>query len=142
MLLTLQNLQYHIRKAYIELDTLFGPKSNIPPFQGPGQGNSASGGPWATIIIVLLKILRKEGYGAQCISLLSKELTNLAGFAFGDDTYLIHILLDQSITRHELSKAMQEALDLWEYSLRLTGCDFVPNKSWVHSISFSWPHSG
>ena len=44
MILTLQNLQHHIRIAYEEPNAFIGPKENLPIFQGSGQGNGDSGG--------------------------------------------------------------------------------------------------
>ena len=99
MLLTLQNLQHCIRTAYGDPDTSFGPRSNLPSFQGAGKRNAARGGAWASNSTVLLSV-REEGYGAQIISLVSKELTKSSRFSFVGDTDLIHMSLNPSATLH------------------------------------------
>ena len=81
-------------------------------------------------------MLRKDGYGARFDSTISNELTKIIGFHFVDDNDLIHMSDDVNAELFELSEHMQDALDLWEYGLQLTGGVLVPSKSWLHPISF------
>ena len=104
-----------MRTIYGDSQTSFEPSDNLPPFQRIGQGNGNSGTVWAAIITILLNILHNEGYGAHFISSIIKEVTDILGFAFIDDTELIHIDINPSTTIIEFSETMQTAIDLREH---------------------------
>ena len=62
-------------------------------------------------------MLREDGYGVQFTSVISKELTKFVGFAFADDTGLIHMGDDGIGKLFEISYHMKKLLDLWEHGL-------------------------
>jgi len=65
--------------------------------------------------------MRQRGYGLSILSDLSFSALIMAGFAFVDDTDIIHSANDPHTCPFELLKQAQTALCTWEGILRATG---------------------
>ena len=91
------------------------------PLQGVGQGNGAGPAIWVAISTVLLTIMRQRGYGLSILSTLSFSALVMAGFAFVDDTDIIHSANDPHTCPFEVLQQAQTALNTWEGILRATG---------------------
>ena len=76
---------------------------------------------WVAISAVLLTIMRSKGFGLTLLTALSWEALVIAGFAFVDDTDLIHSARHPNTSSEQVLQESQEALDTWEGSLRDTG---------------------
>jgi len=79
---------------------------------GIGQGNGAGPAIWAVVSTPILDILRSMGFGFSYITPISNQFIRFVGFAFVDDTDLLHMWHHNS-SREEVTKKLQESLDLW-----------------------------
>jgi hypothetical protein len=92
---------------------------------GIGQGNGG-GPPIWTISSTLLNILRSKGYGLKMITPITQQILTFVGYSFVDDTDIVQS--DGSPTPETIRK-LQEAVDTWESSLKVTGGALGPDKS-------------
>ena len=65
--------------------------------------------------------MRQRGHGLSIISALSFSALVMAGFAFIDDTDIIHSANDPHTCSFEVLQQAQTALNTWEDILRVTG---------------------
>jgi hypothetical protein len=91
MLETIQNMKHHIRTNYGDSVFTMTSSGTLIPYQGILQGNGASPATWVIISAPLLDMLRTAGNGGHFVSPISKEKSHTVGFAFVDDTDLIHL---------------------------------------------------
>ena len=136
MLEAFQQVEHHVQTAYGNSDNFMTALLHEIPFQGVGQGNAAATTIWATISLVLLQMLKEEGFGASIITPLTQELIQTVGFAFVDDADLIQSALNSSKTIHSVMEKMQQMLNLWEGALKATGGALDPNKSFIYAIDY------
>jgi len=61
------------------------------PMYGIGQGNGAGPAIWAVVSTPILDILRSMGFGFSYIIPISDHFIRFVGFAFVDDTDLLHM---------------------------------------------------
>jgi hypothetical protein len=61
------------------------------PMYGIGQGNGAGPAIWAVVSTPILDILRSMGFGFSYITPISNQFIRFVGFAFVDDTDLLHM---------------------------------------------------
>ena len=113
------------------------------PFQGIGQGNGAGPATWALISALLLAIMSSQGFGLNFTSILSFTAIAMVGFAFVDDTDLIHsanhpdpIYHKRSPTINKVRAEAQQDLNLWEGLIRATGGALNVKKSFWYSVDF------
>ena len=67
-------------------------------------------------------MMRTAGHGYQFTSPLSKQTSNIVGFAFVDDTDLVEGSGSKvDLTMEEVMNSVQEAVDRWEGGLKTTG---------------------
>lgn len=81
-------MTHPVRTGYGDSDTTYCAHWKNAP-QGVLQGNAAGPFIWAILSSVIFDILRKKGFCDTFCMCLSRELFELVGFAFGDDTDLI-----------------------------------------------------
>ena len=121
MMRTLQTVKHKICTAYGDSKVDYGGPFLSKPLQGVGQGNGAGPAIWVAISTVLLTIMRQKGYGLSILSTLSFSALVMAGFAFVDDTDIIHSANDPHTCPFEVLQQAQTALNTWEGILRATG---------------------
>jgi len=109
------------------------------PTAGIGQGNRAGPQIWVAVSTPLFKILREEGFVATFICALTKQQRQMAGFAFIDDTNLL--VTDETNKEIQVTRKMQESLQLWHGLLQATGGNLVPEKCFWYLIDFRWEHT-
>jgi hypothetical protein len=134
MMLTLQKALHFINTAFGDSDLHYGLTS--PPLQGAGQGNGAGPAIWALISAVLLSIMRQQGFGLNIVTVFSALSVVLAGYAFVDDTDIIHAAPGVYTKGEELVPQMQCVLDTWEGLLRATGGALRDDKSYWYLLDY------
>ena len=142
MFSTLQNLEHTIPTAYGDSESNYGGDRWIIPLQGVYQGNGAGPIIWAVISSPLLEIMRKEGFGTFFKAAIDGEQIRIAGYAFVDDTDLIQTGRTSDATAQEITKSMQEALQMWEGLVRASGGALVVDKSVWWLLDFHWHPDG
>ena len=90
MMRTLQAAKQKKCTVYGYYSITYGGSCLYPPLQGFGHGNGAGPVIWVAISTVLLAIMRQRGFRFSIFSSLSFTSLVLAGFAFVDDTDIIH----------------------------------------------------
>jgi hypothetical protein len=132
MMLTLLTAWHYVTTAFGESKRRY--RGIDRPLQGIGQGNGAGPAIWAVISAVLLCIMRDSGYGLNFITATSSLAIVLAGFAFVDDTALLHAAPHPSTTAATLVPQMQQVVDTWEGLLRATCGDLRDDKSYWYLL--------
>ena len=140
MLTTLKIARHHIKTAYGILKTSYGPDDN-EFLQGIGQGNGCGPAIWAAISSPLLKFMNEQGWGAKFKSPISKNNMNLVGFAFVDDTDLIHTDAEVTSRSSETAQQVRKAMEDWEFAIQFTGGALVPEKCFWTMVEFEWKQS-
>ena len=118
---TLQAASHKICTAYGDSTSKYGGHCNYPPLQGVGQGNGAGPAIWVAISAVLLTIMRVKGFGFSVLSAISLKALVLAGFAFVDDTNIIHAADNPYTNSLDVLEKAQSAITTWEGILGATG---------------------
>jgi hypothetical protein len=135
---TLQNLEHQIRTAYGDSDHYQGGLQWMLPMHGVGQGNGAGPAIWAAVSTQLLNMLWNSGVGSFFKSPISGKDICFVGYAFVDDTDLIHTADDEFSTGNDVTLELQRALDIWEVGLHATRGAIVPEKSHWYLVDFCW----
>jgi hypothetical protein len=112
------------------------------PLQGIGQGNGAGPAIWAVIGAVFLSVMRDSGFELNYITALSATSIVLAGFAFVDNTDLLHVAPHPSTPAETLIPQMQQVVDTWEGLLRATGGALRDDKSYWHLLDYKFQQGG
>ena len=124
MLVTIQELQHHVRTAVGTSDSTMA-HAEGSPFQGVCQGNGASPTIWVAVSAPLIEMMRTAGHGLTFESPLSKQKDQFVGFAFVDDTDIVSGDLScADITVEQVYDSIQQAIDCWEGDLKATGGGF------------------
>ena len=138
MIETIQTMDHYVRTAFGDSEGAYGPEQDNAPAQGILQGNGAGPAGWFAISTVLIQALRDAGYGMQEWSIIKQRAVCVTCFAFVDDTDLIHVNHDRSVTTGALIEEAQKALHLWEDLLTATGGALAPNKSYWYLVEVIW----
>ena len=139
MISTLQQLSHTVRPAYGESESSYGgPPTSKPALQGCGQGNGAGPQMWATISSPLFDALREAGFGAKFISAISHKLVDYVGFSFVDDTDQVQTSQFEGESMESIAAKLQDAVNLWEGGIRVSGGALAPEKSHWYAIDFRW----
>jgi hypothetical protein len=134
MIETIQEMEHHIRTAFGNSNSAYGNDPNKPPPQGILQGSGAGQAGWASIVAVLTKTMKKEGFGYKVWTLIRQRAITLACFAYVDDADLIHASSDRSTSTLQVLQEAQEALELWEGLIHATGGALAPEKSYWYLV--------
>ena len=135
MMETLQQAKHFIKTAY-GISTVNYGADEYPPSQGVGQGNGAGPAIWVVISAILLQIMRDSGWGFTWTTALSMTAVFLVGFAFVDDTDLIHVAINAFTTAEDILDDAQRMLNTWEGLLEATGGALRPEKCFWYMIDF------
>ena len=109
MMETLQSLAHSVCTAFGESTTTYGDQV-YPPFQGSGQGNGAGPTIWALINSLLFSIMQSHGFGLNLTTCLSILSVSMVGFAFVDDTDIIHAAQSPHTGGHQIGVEMQQSV--------------------------------
>jgi hypothetical protein len=134
-------------RAWHVVNTAFGDSTRhyrglAQPLQGIGQGNGAGPAIWAVISAVILRVMRDSGFGLNYITALSATAIVLAGFAFVDDTNLLHATPHPSTPAGTLIPQMQQVVDTWEGLLRATSGALRDDKSFWYLLDYKFQQGG
>jgi hypothetical protein len=136
---TLQEAVHQVRTGYGDSVATYGGEAWLVPIHGIGQGNGAGPAIWAVVSSPLLNALRAKGFGCDIVCPLSGLFVKFVGYAFVDDTDIIQSALADS--PQDAAALLQQALDTWENSLKLTCGAIVPEKTVWWLIHFKWEGS-
>jgi len=131
---TLQEAVHQVRTGYGDSVSTYGGELWLVPIHGIGQGNGAAPAIWAVVSSPLLNALRAKGFGCEIVCPLSKSFIRFVGYAFVDDTDIIHSALLNS--PQDAAALLQQALDTWEHSLKLTCGAIIPEKNSLVAHTF------
>jgi len=124
MIITIQQMQHHIRMAFGESEQSCGPNPSGPPPQALIQGNGAAPAAWSAITAILVDCMKGEGYGYKAWAPISQRAMTLVCFGFVDDTNLILNNNDPGVTSEDLIDEAQLELSTWE------GSSVLPEEPW------------
>jgi hypothetical protein len=82
----------------------------------------------------MIKKMRDQGFGYAVWTLIQQRAIAIVGFAFMEDTDLIHTDHDRKKLTQQLLVEAQEALALWEGLLHATGGAIAPQKSYWYLV--------
>lgn len=122
----LNEMTHNISTAHGVSEKCYGGKDTFP--NGMCQGNGAAAQAWAAISSILLTICQEQGYGADIISAINKEIGTIVGFAFVDDTDLAD-MAKKGEDDEKLVKRIQKCLTLWNELIETTGGALEPEKT-------------
>ena len=88
---------------------------------------------WAVVSILVLKVMRSEGFGTFFRACISGEDIRFIGYSFVDDTDLIQTARNCNDQEADVAAEMQHAVNTWEGAIR--------SKSFWYLIGFKW-HEG
>ena len=138
-------MEHCIRTSFGDSEDTYGGLGWSHPPHGTIQGNGASPLIWAAVSTVLFLALKQKNYGGAFHAPITRMLTQMAGFAYVDDTDLIQTKRLASDSIEDIVDELQGSLDVWQGTLRATGgaldCD-DPNKSYWYSIDYEWNKHG
>lgn len=143
MLETIQQMKFQIRTLYGDSDAFLDGAVRLIPFQGNLQGCGASPCSWVIISAPMLNTLRAADNGAHFVSPISKEHSHTVGYAFVDDTDIMHFNMRND--PEDVNTAMnqlQDTINRWEGVLKITGGAIEPTKTWVYPIAFEFTREG
>ena len=139
MFKTLQKNQHKTKTVHGVSECSFGGIENgfkAAP-QGVGQGNRTGPSIWAIVSSKMFEVLHKQGLASKIHCLISKEVLELCGFAFVDNSDIIAVSNSENNLDNRLTQ-MQEVLDQWEKAAKVTGGAIEPRKCWVYIVHFEW----
>jgi hypothetical protein len=109
MLATIQEMEHHIRTAFGDSKGSYGNDPTQPPPQGILQGSGSGPAGWASIAAVVIKAMRDEGFGYEVWTLIRQRAIAIVGFAFVDDTDLIHANHDRKVPTQQLRRRLSRS---------------------------------
>jgi hypothetical protein len=139
LLTTLQEAVHQVRTEYGDSVATYGGDVWLVPIHRIGQGNGTGPAIWAVVSSPLLNALRAKGFGCEIICPLSGPFAKFVRYAFVDDTDIIQSALFDS--PQDAAALLQQALDTWENSLKLTCGVIVREKTVWWLIHFKWEGS-
>lgn len=139
---TILHMQHFIRTRYGDSTQYYGGDKWTTLPHGCGQGNGYGPALWACISSPLLHLLRRHGYGTHLQFPISKREFHIAAFAFVDD---VDIIQTSNYRETEyisdistLYSDTQQALAQWSSTLRATGGELEPSKTFYVPIITEW----
>lgn len=132
---TLEQVRHHVRTAYGDSAASY--RGIEIPLQGIGQGNGAGPAIWLVVSIVIIKMLKAEGFGLKMRTPMSHDPFDFVCYTFVDDTDLVHSPSEHTPWEVILTE-MQQVIDHWDGGLHASGGALVPAKSYWYLISFKW----
>ena len=134
---TMQQLTHHVKTAYGTSTATYRADEKQTPMQGILQGNAMGPMGWGAVSTPLIKMMTTAGFGFHHWNAIQKETVDFACFAYVDDTDLVHSKGERT-TSPEFIEEVQQAINLWEGGLRVTGGALAPQKSYWYWIDYKW----
>ena len=141
MFKTIQDLKHSVCTVFGDSTREFGGHLWIIPVHGVGQGNGAGPTIWAVVSAPVLDMMHDREHGTNFSTTISQKDIKFVGFAFVDDTDLIHSAKSMEDDFTKIGEAMQASVDDWEGGICATGGAIVPEKSHWYLVSFDWTGS-
>ena len=113
-------MKFFLWMAYGNSDRYYGGGSSMLPFQGVCQGNRVGPAIWLVTSIILMNMVKTNGYQVSIFSPITKQPTNLIGLLYVDDCDLFAVDMDGTHPRRAIAR-LQQNIDLWQGSLAATG---------------------
>jgi hypothetical protein len=82
----------------------------------------------------IFQVLHNKGHRNTITAAIRKLFIQLSGFAYVDDTDLLHV--DQAV--EEVVRYMQKKLDVWNEAISATGGILSPSKCWWYLVTFEY----
>ena len=136
MFKAIQSMEMQVRTSFGESRRTYGGILN-PPLQGTCQGNGASPVLWTLVSSMLLNALKYKNTSSQVVSALSKEVLELIGFVYVDDTDLIYMGKNYDKSRSLLDKLMM-LVEGWKKNLWISGGTLRPEKCYWYAVKYEW----
>ena len=86
----------------------------------------------------MIKVMERRGHRVKLLSSISATLITLICFAFVDDTDLPCVASSVYESGESVALKFQKSLDDWAGTVKATGGELEPSKSWCYLIDFSW----
>jgi hypothetical protein len=83
----------------------------------------------------MLDTLRSKHYGFHLLSPISNQIIEFVGYSCVEDNDIVQSDGDNPT---ETASKLQDAVDTWEGSLKITGGALGPKKSYWYLVSFTW----
>ena len=93
---------------------------------------------WVVTSAVLFEIMKDAGFGMEIIMCLSLILFSIVGFAWVNDTDLVHSAKNSITPAEDILEEAQDMLSMWEGVLLATRAALVPKKSFWYMIDFKF----
>jgi len=121
LIVTIQKMVHKVRTTYGESAVTY--CGNLPsrPNQGIPQGNGMGPPGWSVISSPCLELLRSKNFGARFQTPMSKKLIAFVGYCYVDDTDQVKMEKYEGENIDDIIQRMQQAVDIWETSITLTG---------------------
>jgi len=141
LITTIQGMVHKVRTTFGESAHTHGGQQSTRPNQGIPQGNGMGPPGWSIISSPCLELLRERDFGAKFTTPMSKKSVVFVGCACVDDTDQVEMEQYEGEDISSVVGRMQEAVDLWENSIRLTGGAIRPEKCHWYTLDFKWEGS-
>ena len=144
MFSTIQRMIHRIRTLFGDSFITYGGElfadladwKNYP--QGVLQGNAAGPTIWLLLSSMIFETLHTRGFAVEFCTSISKELFQLVGFAYVDDSDLIQTGTDPVI----VLASMQDLINSWGELIDVTGGALSVEKSWWYMIDYNYKKGG
>lgn len=93
---------------------------------------------WAVISTCNLDLLQLEGCGACFETALTHKILEFVGYAYVDNTDQVEMLKVSGESIKDVIDQMQQAVDLWEASIKTTSGAICPEKCHWFVVDFIW----
>jgi len=100
----IQLMKFFLQMAYGNSDRYYGGGSSMLPFQGVCQGNRVGPAIWLVTSIILMNMVKTNGYQVSIFSPITKQLTNLIGLLYVDDCDLFAVNMDRTHPRWAIAQ--------------------------------------
>lgn len=141
LIVTLQNMVHKVRTTFGESVVTYGGKIPVRPNQGIPQGNGIGPPGWSIISSPCLELLRSKGFGTRIKTPMSKKVIFFVGYAYVDDTNQVETEKYDGENLNDIAQRMQQAVDVWETSIRIKGGAIHPEKCHWYVLDFQWSGS-
>ena len=138
MLYAIQNLKHYVRTAYGDSTQCLDCQTLWEMVHGVGQGNGAGPTVWTLLSTPILNLLRNKNLGEKFRLAMTKEILDIVGYAFVDNTDLIQMAKQATDTLEDVDHNLQQALNWWEGGIKTTGGALVPDKTFWYGVKFRW----
>ena len=135
LLAPIQKMKFFQRTGLGDSTTFMGGAGLLLLLQGLCQGNGMAPAGWTMIAAVLMHCYKKEGFGSEITSPISKTLTTFMGNMFVDDTNL-DVIGPAWRDSRAIYQEVQESTHMWGDLLCCTGGALKPEKCFWYLVDY------